>query len=100
MLELLDQLKPFNPNLTTFFVANRTDYRGSKSNAFEEMANSIKEAYGIDLLPCTLSNRIAYSKAAANGYTVLDPEYVLQEPKAVAEVATLFKHIIHQLDNR
>ena len=100
VLELLDQLKPFNPNLTTFFVANRTDYRGTKSSAFEEMATSIKEAYGISLLPHTLSNRIAYSKAASTGYTVLDPEYASQEPKAVAEVTTLFDHITQVLKNR
>jgi chromosome partitioning protein len=96
VLDLLEQLRPFNPNLATFFVANRTDYRGAGSGAFNEMATAIKEAYGIDLLPYTLSNRIAYSKAAANGLTVLDPEYVNQEAKAVAEFNTLFQHIIKQ----
>jgi chromosome partitioning protein len=96
VLDLLEQLRPFNPNLATFFVANRTDYRGAGSGAFNEMATAINEAYGIDLLPYTLSNRIAYSKAAANGLTVLDPEYANQEAKAVAEFNTLFQHIIKQ----
>lgn len=100
VLELLDQLKPFNPNLTTFFVANRTDYRGPKSSAFEEMATSIREAYAVSLLPHTLSNRIAYSKAASVGHTVLDPEYASQEPKAVAEVTALFTHITQALKSR
>lgn len=100
VLDLLDQLKPFNPNIATFFVANRTDYRGARSSAFKEMTDAIKDAYGIELLPYTLSNRAAYSKAAANGYTILDPEYVPQEPKAIDEATTLFNHIIYQLDNR
>jgi len=100
VLALLDQLQPFNPNLATFFVANRTDYRGTRSSAFEELASAIQQAYGISLVPHALSNRIAYSKAASTGYTVLDPEYAGEEPKAVAEVTTLFTHITQALQNR
>lgn len=100
VLDLLAQLNPFNPNLATFFVANRTDYRGAKSSAFEEMTREINQAYGIDLLPYTLSNRIAYSKAAAYGHTVLDSEFANQESKAVAEVTTLFNYIQQALKTR
>jgi len=90
VVELVEEMKPANPNLRAFAFLNRADPRG-KDN--DEAADIIKEYDSISFLPCALGNRKAFANAAAAGLSVTEGKP--KDEKAIKEIERLYRRVFN-----
>lgn len=86
--ELVEEMRPANPELRAFAFINRADPRGQDNN---EAAEVIRETEGLEFIDVMLGSRKAFSNAAALGKAVT--ELKPQDGKATVETLTLFQRV-------
>ncbi len=87
---LIADARLFNPQLKAYAVINQGDCRGSDN---EDAMYMIKEMEDIICLPGSISQRKAFSNAAAEGLSVT--ELNKPDPKAILEMEELYTNIFH-----
>src|SRR5512132_583889 len=83
---LVGEVRALNTKLITYAFLNRADHRG-KDNA--EAADVIRDTEALTFLETPLGTRKAFANAGAMGLSVC--EFHPNDPKATAEITTLFK---------
>jgi chromosome partitioning protein len=86
--ELVEEARPFNPELKALCLINRADSQG-KDNV--EAATIAQETAGLNYLDAPLGNRKAFRSAAAQGLAVTEVRPT--DAKAVKEMKQLYKHL-------
>ena len=81
---LVDEVSVINPSLKSFALINRADVQGHDNNDAVEI---IGETENIECLPVMISQRKAFSNAAAEGLGVV--ELKPTDKKAIAEISEL-----------
>ncbi|TDN39178.1 hypothetical protein A8B98_20200 [Hymenobacter sp. UV11] len=90
--ELLDKAQGFNTKLQAFLFFSRTDHRGMNGSAVGEASDYLRpDTAWCRFVPLPIGNRVAYDKAMGWGQSVL--EYQPTDPKAIAEITSLFTHV-------
>ncbi len=87
---LIEEAKAFNEQLYACCMLNRADSQGKENAEAAEIAQSIPHMIYLDT---PLGNRKAFRNAAAQGLAVT--ELKPQDPKAVKEIITLYKHLFN-----
>ena len=88
---LVEEMRSVNPALAAYVFLNRADPQGQGTeNA--EAANMLSEIDGLTYLDAPLGSRKAFSHAATQGLAVTELTGHHHNPKATAEVTTLFQH--------
>lgn len=87
--ELVSEMQIANPNMLSYVLLNKVDYNMKDIN---EARTYIEEVEIFKVLKSTLNERKAFANAAAAGLIV--NEHKPKNPKAIAELETLFKEII------
>lgn len=86
--QLVEEAQAFNENLRALCVINRADAKGSDNAEAAAIASEIPH---LTYLDAPLGNRKAFRSAAAQGLAVT--ELKPPDPKAIAEIMILFKHL-------
>lgn len=86
--ELVEEARAFNDRLQAMAFVNRADPQGNDNQEAREIA---REVQGLQILDEQLGNRKVFRTAAAQGLTAT--ELRPQDPKAVDEVATLYRRL-------
>ena len=87
---LVEEARPFNEKLKAICMINRADSQG-KDNV--EAAAIAKETQGLEYIDAPLGNRKAFRSAAAQGLAVTEVRPA--DPKAIAEIKRLLKHLFN-----
>jgi len=90
--QLVEEAHAFNDHLQAICVINRADSSGRDNAEAAEIAKGIP---GLTYLDAPLGNRKAYRNAAAQGLAVT--ELRPADPKAVAEVRELSRHLFSRV---
>lgn len=85
---LINEIKPFNPNLKVMTVINQADSRGSDNENANEIIREIGDFICLDT---TIGYRKAFANASAEGLGVV--EMTKGDPKAISEMQELYNHI-------
>lgn len=88
---LVEEVLSINPSLKAFALINRADVQGQDN---EEAMGILKETGNIECLPVIVSQRKAFSNAAAEGKGVV--ELKPTDKKAVFEIITLSEILFSQ----
>ena len=87
---LVDEMRLANPALRAYAFLNRTDPRGQDNLEATEV---LQDTPALHFLDTPLGARKAFSNAAAHGLAVT--ELKPPDPKASAEIVTLFRYLFH-----
>jgi chromosome partitioning protein len=89
LTKLVNEIKPFNPELQVYTVVNRGDVKGSDNEEAKEMLSEFFKT-----LPVIVCQRKAFSNSAAQGLSVLELEK--PDPLAINEINCLYGAIYAQ----
>jgi len=87
--ELVDEGRAVNPDLQAYAFLNRADAGGGDNAA---AADIIRDQVALEFIPITIGNRKSFARAATSGLSVV--ELRPSDPKASAEIKSLFKHML------
>ena len=86
---LVEEMRSVSPTLVAYVFLNRSDPRGQGTeNA--EAASMLAEIDGLTYLDAPLGNRKAFGHAASQGLAITELAGHHKNPKATAEIMTLF----------
>jgi chromosome partitioning protein len=87
---LVSEIKTINPGLIAYAFINRADPKGQDN---DDAADVLKETDALTFIDTKLGMRKAFSNAAATGQGVT--ELKPSDPKAIAEMETLFRCVFN-----
>jgi chromosome partitioning protein len=87
--ELVDEGRAVNADLQAYAFLNRADAGGGDNAA---AADIIRDQVALEFIPITIGNRKSFARAATSGLSVV--ELRPSDPKASAEIKSLFKHTL------
>jgi chromosome partitioning protein len=88
VVNLVEELRPANPNLTILIFLNRADPRGVDN---QEAIDLLSEYTALSLIPTSLGTRKAFGNAASQGLAVT--ELKPHDEKAINEVKALYQYV-------
>jgi chromosome partitioning protein len=86
--ELVEEGRAVNPDLQACAFLNRADAGGGDNAA---AADIIKDQVALEFIPISVGNRKSFARAATSGLSVV--ELRPSDPKARAEIESLFEHL-------
>ncbi len=87
---VVDEVRTVNPELKAYAFLNRADPRGQDNI---DAAEVIRENAALEFIDAPIGQRKAFANAAAQGLAVT--EVKPQDPKATAEIVTLFQRVFN-----
>jgi len=87
---IVEEVRTVNPELKAYAFLNRADPRGQDN---VDAAEVIQESEALEFIDTPVGQRKAFANAAAQGLAVT--ELKPQDPKATAEIMTLFQRVFN-----